>query len=249
MEEALRKMGIDTGLLPAVTDEIVSLGTYRGIPVSTAVGDNQASFLGAVGIKENTLLLNMGTGGQISVLSKQYFKIPDIEARPFMKGTYLLVGSSLCGGKAYAILEKFFRTYAAAAGLKEESQYGIMEKLAEKTPLQGEQMKVVTSFSGTRADPKERGSISALSADNFTPAGLIRGVLQGMAQELYDMYGKIYAGTGISVMHLVASGNGIRKNKILQQFFSQMFQTELTMAPYEEEAACGAAISSTYQFG
>lgn len=43
------------------------------------------------------LLVNMGTGGQISVLSGQYFSGDGIEARPFLNGKYLLAGASLCG--------------------------------------------------------------------------------------------------------------------------------------------------------
>lgn len=94
---------------PDVCTEIEKLGTYRGRTVTTAIGDNQASFLGAAGDEENTLLVNMGTGGQISVLSGQYFSGDGIEARPFLNGKYLLAGASLCGGKAYALLEQFFR--------------------------------------------------------------------------------------------------------------------------------------------
>ena len=77
---------------------------YKDIPVTVAIGDNQASFLGAAGSENNTLLVNMGTGGQISVLTDQYFETEGIEARPFLGGKYLLVGASLCGGKAYALL-------------------------------------------------------------------------------------------------------------------------------------------------
>ncbi|URW86610.1 hypothetical protein M5E86_02710 [Blautia wexlerae] len=75
------------------------MGTYRGRTVTTAIGDNQASFLGAAGDEENILLVNMGTGGQISVLSSQYFSGDGIEARPFLNRKYLLAGASLCGGR------------------------------------------------------------------------------------------------------------------------------------------------------
>lgn len=50
--------------------------------------------------------MNMGTGGQISVLTDQYFETEGIEAS-ISWGKYLLVGASLCGGKAYALLENF----------------------------------------------------------------------------------------------------------------------------------------------
>ena len=98
--EKLKKMGVQESWLPDVCTEIEKLGAYRNCIVTTAMGDNQASFLGAVGNKENTLLVNVGTGGQISILSDRYFAENGIEARPFLGGQYLLAGSSLCGGKA-----------------------------------------------------------------------------------------------------------------------------------------------------
>lgn len=242
--EELEKLEIDTKILPEVTDEFAVLGSYRGLPVTAAVGDNQASFLGSVGMKENTLLLNVGTGGQISVLSDRYFEGEGIEARPLMKDKFILVGSSLCGGRAYAILEKFFRSYAAAAGAKDCPQYDVMAKLAEAEADAQDAMQAVTAFNGTRVDPYCRGNISNLSEDNFTPGGLVRAVLYGIARELYEMFCVIQNGTGIRAEELVASGNGVRKNAVLQNIFETLFGADLSLARYEEEAACGAAISS-----
>ena len=105
-------------------------------------------------------------------------------------------------------------------------------------------MEVVTLFNGTRVDSALRGSITNLSENNFTPEGMTCGVLRGMVKELYDMYQLMYQATGIKVMHLVASGNGLRKNKVLQKISSRMFHAELSLAIYQEEAACGAAVSS-----
>lgn len=244
--DKLKELGMDTAMLPDVSAEYSVIGYYKNRPVTVALGDNQASFLGSVGLKENTILLNVGTGSQISVLSKQFFETDDIEARPFTKDTFILVGSSLCGGRAYAILEKFFKNYIIAAGIGDEPQYDIMAKLAEKGTVFQDNMKVITTFHGTRANPNLRGSISNLSEDNFTPEGLTVGVLIGMAQELYDMFDKIHIGTGIKARNLIASGNGVRKNTVLQHILEAMFGAELHLAKYEEEAACGAAISSLH---
>lgn len=130
MTEELYKMGVEEPWLPKVCTGIEALGSYRERIVTTAIGDNQASFLGAAGNEKNTLLVNMGTGGQISVLSDQYFTAEGIEARPFLHGAYLLAGSSLCGGKAYALLEKFFREFVKAATGQDEPLYKTLEKLA-----------------------------------------------------------------------------------------------------------------------
>lgn len=243
MEEELKKIGVDTGILPEVTDEIQILGSYKGIPVGIGIGDNQASFLGSVGVQEGGILLNMGTGGQISVLSDTYFSMKGIETRPFINGKYLLVGASLCGGRAYAVLEKFFRSYAEAAGAGNGCQYELMAKLGAEGERKDDGMRVDTTFNGTRTNPLKRGSIFNISEDNFTPSGIIYGVLEGMARELYDMFEKIKDETGIEAKLLVASGNGLRKNELLCKICSRMFGTELVLAPCKEEAAMGAALS------
>ncbi len=237
-------MGVDLSMLPEVTGEAAVLGEYQGVPVTAAMGDNQASFLGSVGLRAETVLLNMGTGGQISVLSDQYFEAPGIEARPFVQGKYLLAGSSLCGGRAYAILEKFLRSYIVAAGGEDQDQFGTMLRLAEIGEKLSDGMQITTTFNGTRINPALRGSISNISEDNFTPEGMVYGVLQGMAQELYNMYSLIHEGTGIIARQLIASGNGLRRNPVLQRIFEKMFGAGLTMASCQEEAASGAAASS-----
>ena len=243
VKEDLERLGVDIGILPTVTEYFTFLGEYRGRLVSVAIGDNQASFLGAVYDMENSVLVNIGTGGQISVLSDHCFMAENIEARPFVKGRYLLAGSSLCGGRAYATLEKFFKTYAQAMGVTETNHYAVMEKLLE-TREETERLIVDTRFSGTRSESERRGKIEGISTENFTPAALIYGVLEGMAQELYDMYQVIVAETDRRKVKMIASGNGIRKNVWLQRILSQKFHMSVQLAEYEEEAAVGAVRSA-----
>lgn len=240
-EEMLERLRIDLSILPSMTQGEKFLGDYRGIPVAVALGDNQAGFYGTVGMEERSLLLNMGTGGQVSMICSRYRKIPGIETRPYVKGKYILVGASLCGGRAYGILENFFRSYGTALTGKEEEQYGWMERLALEAAGGRDRLQVDTSFMGTREDPGIRGSIRNISQDNFTPGYLIWGVLEGMTRELYDMYEKISTQTG-KAKKIVASGNGIRKNQVLQHICREMFQSPIELAPYKEEAAWGAAL-------
>lgn len=121
--------------------------------------------------------------------------------------------------------------------------YAVMERLLEDR-TEVEKLTVDTRFSGTRTDPERRGKIEDISTENFTPAALIYGVLDGMTEELYDMYHTIAAGTGQKKTKLIASGNGIRKNKWLQKIMSHKFQMALQLAEYEEEAAVGAVRSA-----
>lgn len=249
LKETLKKAGADISLLPEVTEDFTCIGSYKGIPVGTAIGDNQAGFLGSVENAADSMLVNMGTGGQVSALTKEFFEAKGIEARPFAKGYYLLAGSSLCGGRAYATLEQFFRSYAEAAGMKEIDHYGVMEKLLSSRDESAEKLKVKTTFSGTRENPEKRGSIKNISADSFTPQALIYGVLDGMAQELYELYGRMEKGVRMPKGRIVASGNGIRRNRHLQEIVGKKFKMSLQMAEHEEEAAYGAALSGMIAAG
>lgn len=230
--------------LPEITADFVPLGLFWEIPVTVSIGDNQASFLGSVRDGQNSILVNVGTGSQISVLSDIYYEGRGIEARPLTKDSFLLAGSALCGGAAFAALENFFREYAAAAGGPDSPQYTIMKQLLEHQKDPSEAWNVRTTFAGTREHPDESGSISGIRTDNFHPASLIRGVLNGMAEELYELYDIIKREIGLSRTRLVASGNGVRKNDALQKILQDRFKMSLEIVQNEEEAAFGAAISS-----
>lgn len=247
MREIIRDAGIQEDLLPETSDEFAVLGKYRGRKVSLAIGDNQAGFLGAVDDIDHTVLLNMGTGGQISVCSDTFFEGRGIEARPFLPGKYLLVGASLCGGRAYAMLERFFRLYCEGAGMKETDHYAVMERLMDQRMeemAQERKLSVTTTFSGTREEPLKRGMIGDIDVDNFTPGNLIRGFLDGMAEELHGMYEEMVCGTELPAEMLILSGNGFRKNRHLSRIAEKKFGMKAVLAECCEEAACGAARSA-----
>lgn len=240
--ELLEAEGVDCGILPETTASIAVLGTYRGIPVTIAIGDNQASFLGSVRHAKEEILINMGTGGQVSLLSDKILTDEDIETRPFLEDSYLTVGASLCGGRAYASLAGFFTQCAKAFGVADADPYAMMDGLL-KTYRNPEKLLVDTAFDGTRDHPERRGSIHNLSTHNFDPASLTYGVLDGIAGELYQRYQTMRRGGASTHCRMIGSGNGIRKNAHLQAIAAEKFGMELALSRCTEEAACGAAIA------
>ena len=188
---------------PQITDGFTLAGTYKNIGVSVAIGDNQASVFSTLADK-NDLLINVGTGSQVSIVSDKIIVGPDIETRPYFDGEYLTVGAALCGGRAYSVLKNFFAQILT--GVDEADVYNLMSKMLKdksKTDLC-----VDTRFAGTRANPDIKGSINGITTENFTPADLTLGVLEGMANELYGMYAQMNCKkTGI-----IGSGNGVRLN-------------------------------------
>lgn len=241
-QEVMIDTGIDPILLPKMaTTPFLGCG-FWGIPVFTAIGDNQASFLGAVDGKMDAVLINMGTGGQVCVYSPEYMQADTLETRPFPDGGWLLVGASLCGGRSYALLERFFRETVRMVTGQEISAYDAMTRALETDSPLADTPRTVTTFQGTRKAPSQRGSITGITADNFTPVHLLHSVLQGMADELYCYFQGYLRQGGNSPSLLVGSGNGLRKNTALQRTFSNTFGCPLILSKNQEEAACGAAI-------
>lgn len=234
------KFTLDNGMLPEVTSDFRTVGEWNGIKVSVAVGDNQASFIGSVGI--NAPLLNVGTGSQISYLNSEPVKGEGIESRPYDGKRYLIVGAALCGGRAFSMLERFFASVVEmATGEKMQSLYKQIDKMLEsktQTDLVAD-----SRFCGTRSDPTIRGGFSNMSQDNFTAGDMAVAMLYAIANELYSMY------AGGKTEQIVCSGNGIRKNLALQKVVSEIFSAEIKIPRYEEEAAYGAALTSLVAVG
>lgn len=236
---ALQTMGMDVSLLPSVTSDSAVIGTYRGVPVCIAIGDNQASFFGSVRDEDNSILVNYGTGSQISLISD----IRDIpvgwERRPYVDGRYLLSGSALCGGRAYAALEKFFAAFLDEAGFSHGSLYPVLDRMCERAYAENPTLQASMLLEGTRADPSLRGSITNLSTQNFTPGEFAAAIQQSMADELYGLY-LLLPERNKSV--LVASGNGVRLGKVLRQILSKTYGMAPHIPRFREEAALGVSL-------
>lgn len=237
---ALQSLGIDPAILPKVVRKAFVGQTAAGIPVAVPIGDNPASFLGATaGV--DAVLVNVGTGSQISVHTPDPVPLAGLEVRPYPLGGFLQVGAALCGGRAWAMTERFFSDALFALTGERREVYADLDKLLD-TVSDGDQPKVETTFDGTRSDPAKRGSITGLSRENFTPAHLALGVLHGMTDELHAMYAG-YLQAGLPPKRtLIGSGNGLRKNRHLRRITEATFGMELAMSTQNEEAALGAAM-------
>ncbi len=248
--KALEIAGINEDFLPRVISGTECIGTTKcdflpeGIPVAVAIGDNQASFLGSVADPENSVLVNVGTGSQVSFMTNEVVTPRLGEIRPLTEDKYIFVGASLCGGRAYAILKRFFSMCADFLGGSDDDLYTKMDALAQTARNADNPLFVNCEFCGTREDPDSRGSVEDISADNFTPANLIYGVLDGVANELHDMYEQAMFSLVFSHENLICSGNGLRKSDLWRKIFEDHFSMSAELPLHSEEAAVGACVFS-----
>lgn len=236
--EAIKKAGLPLELFPEVSLKMVSLGeTEKGAYVYNAVGDNQASVYGSLR-EDDSLLVNIGTGSQVSVLVKDYcVPAEGCEIRPYFKGNYLLLGCALCGGYSYRLLKNFYNSIFEGEERISYEKMNTWAKEAKNKFLP----EFSTTFRGTRQDPNRLASIKFLSEENFNVQALTLSVLKGISAELKKYY-EILAIHAGERKNLVGAGNAIRLNPVLREILQEDYKKELYIPANKEEAAFGAAL-------
>jgi sugar (pentulose or hexulose) kinase len=258
----IRKLKLQYDLLPKVRNsgEVLGgltaeaakkTGLRQGTPVCVACGDNQASFLGSVASPRKDALVNIGTGGQVSIWVPEYTSARGVDTRCYFDEKYLLVGAGTCGGRSYALLKRFFlqigRAFFGAKG--DEELYDEMTRLATEAPPNSEELRFEPLFTGTRLNPALRGALQGMSESNFTPGHLARALLEGVAGRFKDLYDAMLHSHVSPRIRLVGSGNGVRKNALLAKILSDKFSMPLLIPMNTEEAALGAAMLSAIGCG
>jgi sedoheptulokinase len=231
-------------ILPDVADKA---GLPRTTGICASVGDNQASIYALTRGNLDTGVVNLGTGGQISLPCRTYQYAPPLETRPMPGGHFINVGASLCGGWAYAYLRSFFEGVLRAFGAEAPSEgemYRTMNALAMATPVGCAGLVADTRFLGMRGDPDQHGAIREIDCNNFTPANLARAVLEGMVRELAAMTADQRSR---DITSLAATGNAVRLNSLIHTIIQEQFRLPCRIAKGEEDAALGAALLALHK--
>ncbi|MDR0429605.1 MAG: hypothetical protein LBH58_03900 [Tannerellaceae bacterium] len=251
--ESIEKLGIDFRIFPEIVDESSIIGYANDIPVVSAIGDNQASFLGIVSGKETGMVLNIGTGTQISVLIDQkeialYDKYIDgamTQLRPYDGNYYLMATSFVNGGSSYRSLFNFMKATAenlfGLNNIDENTLWENMEKAACDSFEKGDLPDVCPLLSNERIDHGMKGAITGITLHNFHPGNLIAGFLKGLA---YYYKSALNPQILQKAEFIYGSGNGLKKNKLFARITEQVFGKPLRLTQYDEEAAFGAAMNA-----
>ena len=234
------------------TQMAAKLGAKAGIPVSVASGDHQCSFAGTVTDYENTLAINIGTGGQASVYVENPTPRGWLELRPFIQKGYLLAGVGVVGGRTFRNLRDFFNNASKAlAGyeLDPDVLYEKLVKLAMKVPAGAEGVVVDPLFTGSRSDPRAKAAIREITPGTFTPGHIARALFEAMASQLAGSYREaVKLGAG-ERSFLVGSGNGLKLNPVLWESISGELGMPVQLSRHNEEAAIGAALCAAVADG
>jgi sedoheptulokinase len=257
----LDRLGIEAQLLPPVLPSGQTLGGLSpevapkvglpdGIPIYNALGDTQASFLGAclphpaAAVDELThvIFLNVGTGGQIC-WAVRHFQTPSeaVETRPLLSGSHLRVGASLCGGAAYAWLNRTVRAWLSEFDIEldEDAVYERLNTLAAQSePDHG--LRVRPTFLGMRGDPSvQGGAIEGITLHNMGLGILARATLVGVVDELHALH-DAHAGSAARGFQVIAAGGAVQRNPLMSGLIEARFGLPVRVPAHQETAAVGA---------
>jgi len=251
--EVLPELGRSGQIAGSLTSSWAELtGLSEGTPVMVSCGDNQASFAGSVADYEEMVLVNVGTGGQVSVHASDAIKAPGIEARPFMDGHYLLVGAGLVGGRTFAWLRDFVEAVGRDVfdvAAESDAIYDALTRLAGFVEAGSDGLSFEPLLTGTREAPDRRGVMTGIGTTNFTPGHLSRALIEGVAEQFRQLYGETLKAGVSGRTRLVGAGNGIRRNPVLREVLESAFGLTMEVPRHTEEAAYGAALLASVGVG
>lgn len=255
-DDAISKLGIPKGILPQIvpcgtkvgvlSDEWANkLGLTSKIPVTAAIGDNQASIIGS---SDDGLILTIGTGNQLSVVLEREVAFslepkPTYELRPFINNKLLAVSAPLSGGSSWKFLVDSIRMWIKELDLTpdwtDDIVYEKIDNLALKSIEKNNLPVFDPSILGERWDINKRGHVSNINLDNFSLSEISASLAIGIMRNLK---GNLPESVVTSQTKLIANGNAVHKSKALQKAIEIIFGIKPTLMNSQEEAATGAAI-------
>lgn len=246
-KEVLRLLGISDLLLPHIMPSsgmygTIAVGPLRGVPLTAAIGDQQAALLGQACVEPGQVKNTYGTGcfmlmntgativpsraGLLTTVAYQLGKAPV---------HYALEGSVAVAGALVQWLRDNLGLFPNSSDV---------EAIARSVSDNGG-VYFVPAFSGLYApywNANARGLIVGLTA--YANKGhLARAVLEATAFQTYEVLRAMEQDSGIRFSSLRVDG-GMVVNELLMQFQSDMLQVPVIRPVVTETTALGAAYAA-----
>jgi glycerol kinase len=248
-DELLAAFDIPRAMLPTIRPSAYAYGEGRGVlagvPIASALGDQQAALFGQACFSPGSGKCTYGTGS--FVLSNTGGSI--VRSSAGLLSTVAWMDSS--GALTYALEGSVFVTGAAVQWLRDGlgllDHAGQSEALARSVPDAGGVVFVpaLTGLGAPDWDPEARGAIFGLTRGT-TRAHLIRATLEAIAFEVRDVAdvmaaeaGTARAGTGAGTALRV--DGGASANDLLMQIQADQLQAPVERPAIAETTAIGAA--------
>jgi len=249
-DELLAAFGLPRALLPQILPSAHVYGEARGlggVPVASALGDQQAALFGQTCFTAGEAKCTYGTGSFLLLHTGE-------RAVPSKRGLVTTVAYQLAGQPAaYALEGSIAVTGALVQWLRDN--LGVIRTAAEVNELAATVPDsggcvIVPAFSGLFAPhwrPDARGVIAGLTG-YVTKAHLARAALEATAWQVRDVMDVMAAESTVDLAQLKVDG-GMTASELLMQFQADVLDVPVVRPTVAETTCLGAAYAAGLAVG
>lgn len=213
-------------------------GLRQGIPVVYGCGDQMAQSIGNGVYRENAVISNIGTGGQVSAFSKTDVYDEKLRTNTFCHAVnkgYSVFGATLnCGNSLKWICRNFLDMGS--------DRYETCNEFAAQVPAGCGGMIYLPYLSGERTpimNDNAKGVIFGMKLEH-DKRYVVRAVMEGMIYSLKDCL-CLLQNMGIDSEEIIASGGGAY-SEVMLQMQADIFERRIKVCDVCEQACLGACI-------
>ena len=216
---AFAKLGVDHLHWPPLIECRQRVGSIRcgqrEIPCHPVVGDQQAALRG-VELAAGELSLNISTGSQVSLLSRE-LQLGDYQTRHYFGGRYLNTITHLPAGRSLNVLVDLLTELATAQGVRLADPWEYIARAAAEAADSDLDVDLAF-FAGPVGD---RGRIDGITLDNLFAGSLFRAAFRYMADNYWTCAKRLLPNR--QWRRAVLSGGLTQKVPILRQLLAERF--------------------------
>ncbi|MCM1169826.1 MAG: FGGY family carbohydrate kinase [Bacteroides sp.] len=203
-----------------------------------AIGDQQAALWGAGLEKENDLSFNIGTGAQVSHLTKELRFSSDYQTRPYFDGWYLKSVPHLPSGRALNVYIRFFKDVLEVFGLQKSDAEIWEVLLREEKKCETSGIQCDLSFFQNPLTDHRMGSIRNIGEHSLRTASLMKAVLGQMGDNFVKVADKLEPDK-TKVQRIVFSGGVARRIESLRSHILRHYMPDMPYVVAQEETMQG----------
>lgn len=252
-EELLKLFHIPKQTLPKILPSAGGFGVTQnvpglpnGIPITGALGDQQAALFAHGGTSEGVGKITYGTGAFLLINTGN--KLPKAT-----KGILTTVAYRLKNTRAFAVEGSAFIAGAAVQFLRDNFSWIGTSSEVEKLAIvdnRDESVVFIPSLAGLGApywNPHARGALFGLSRGT-TKSQIARAVLESIALQNVLIVERMQSGLTTKLTKLGVDG-GVAKSNLVMQFQADMCNIPLVRGEHTEMTALGAALIASVGLG
>lgn len=235
----ISRIGAEKIVFPQISTQPINcvFGKCK-LNVYPAIGDQQAALLGAGVQSESDLSFNLGTGAQVTRLTKDPDFSDKWQIRPFFNEYYLKTIPHLPSGRALNVFVRFVKDILQKVNVSidDDKLWSVLldeEKKCEKTTLACD-----LSFFQNPITSNTVGSITNIDEYEFTVGALFKSVFSQMADNFLNM-AEVLVSDKASIKRVVFSGGVARRIEAIRKQIMKSYNEAVVSPIIENETLQG----------